>query len=156
MKKISISKKFLLLAMLCAGVHANAAISTGTTTVTGTLEAPLLCSVSVPATIDFGIRGNGMYIEESFNLDVNCNRSTTYFITAEENVPVTIGPDTNYLSVLDDGNRIVIGSSGKPGSGSSTSYPLLMQLHGTTAVDSIIPVTSVGSFSKSVTLTVIY
>lgn len=154
-------KKFLAIAVLAIlGASAQAATSNNNVSVSGTLVRPISCVVTIPASIDFGTRENGSFIEEPITVSVQCTDGHPYSISAPINTAVTIGPDTNYISLVEStsGTKTNIGSTPYTQNGNDAAQALSakFQLHGTTALDSAVPSTSVGAFNAIVPVTLTY
>lgn len=158
MRKILSNKIVVAVASLCLAYSANASVTTSTMTVTGNLSAPVSCTMNAPATVDFGSRTNGVYLEQPFTLTLNCSSGASYSVSAPVNTAVTIGSDTDYLSVLTSSGGANIGSTAytSTGTGVNQNVTMYMQLHGTTSTNTPVPNTSTGSFSTTVTLTLTY
>lgn len=146
------------LAILFSACYTAASYGGSTSTsiaLSGTFGAG--CGLTVPGTVDFGTQNNGIALTQAFNATINCTSGLAYQISAPANTPVSIGPDTNYISVMRGfSTNIATSSYAGTGNGANQSVPLTLYLHGPASEFDPIPATSVGSFSKTVTLTVTY
>lgn len=158
--RTKIKKIVISIALSLLGSTVTAATQTGNMTVSGTMTAPINCTLSVPATLNFGSRVNGTTADQAFVATVNCSSGASYSLSAPQNTSVAIGPDTNYLSVTDvpgaGGVNIATTPKTGIGTGANQSINLNMELHSTTTLHTAVPVTSVGSYSAVVTLTLTY
>jgi hypothetical protein len=157
--KTSLRNKLLLLSssfLLCA--YANADTATGNITATGTIVAANICSLTVPATVDFGTKTNNAYLDQSFSVTVNCTSGLNYSLSSPADRPVTIGSGSHFLTVINAGNNSIQSTpTTGTGTGANETKVLAMRLHGAVgSLTSIIPVPSIGTFSATVGMSLAY
>lgn len=160
-KKTATKLSILGVALLLSTAAQAASTQNTTVTVTGTMQQPTQCTVPASLSLNFGTRDNGTYVTAPLIFTVNCTNGRAYSFTALDNNPVTIGPDTNYISVFEQGQENVTTLGLTPiastGDGQNQNHQLYFRIHGASSdLTSVIPSTSVGAFSTTVQLAVSY
>lgn len=157
--KYQLSKKLIgtTIAVLFSA-SAYAATESSTVAVTGILQDSNACTITAPASIDFGTVATETYHVRPVTIGINCVNGRAFSLTETTPTNIPMGNSLYAYLTTVHGNGTAINGNPFTGTGSGVvqNANLNLRLHGPSGTTSAIAAGAVGSFNVNVVYTLTF